>query len=94
MEKDIAFLIVKRLIDDMLGRYQIDAVIVKARDREDVNIKVGMYEKWRELVSIELHKNGLIPEPYVAKSKEELERMDLQDILELRDSYIKLHGEE
>ncbi|WP_340392838.1 hypothetical protein [Paenibacillus sp. FSL E2-0190] len=72
MEKDVSFLIVRRLIEDMLGRYLIDAVIVKARDREDLNIKVGMYEKWRELISIGLHKNGLIQEPYVAKRNDEL----------------------
>lgn len=89
LEQDIAFLIVKRLIKDMLGRYLLDAVIVKARDRAEVNTKVAMYEKWRDLVSIELHKIGVIQETYEAKGKKELEKMSFYDILELRDLYIK-----
>jgi hypothetical protein len=94
MEQDITYRIVKRLIDDMLGRYKIDAAIAYANDREDINIKVGMYETWRELISIELLKCGMIQQGYTRKSDKEIEDLSLYDILELRDFYIKWRGEE
>jgi len=34
LEKDITYLVVKRLIDDMLGRYKIDAAIAYVKDRQ------------------------------------------------------------
>ena len=89
LEKDITYLVVKRLIDDMLGRYKIDAAIAYVKDRQDVNRRFGMYEKWRELVSIELLNSGLIQEGYVRKSDEEISELSLYDILELHDFYIK-----
>lgn len=67
---------------------------------EDVNIRdlasaqILMYETWRELVSQELLKYGMIDEGYIRKSNEELRAMSLYDLLELRDLYIRYRGED
>lgn len=89
MKEDITYLIVKRLIGDMLGRYRVDAVIGNANSREEINVQVAMFEMWRELISNELMNNGLIQQKYAPISDEELRCMSLSDILELRDFYIK-----
>lgn len=87
-EIDVALEIVKQIISDMQGRYIVDSVILSAKDREEINIKVTMFEKWRHLVSRQLFENRLIDELYEAKSRDEIEGMSLAEILELRDSYL------
>lgn len=57
-------------------------------------MQILMYETWRELVSQELLKYGMIDEGYIRKSNEELRAMSLYDLLELRDLYIRYRGED
>ncbi|HAJ4019658.1 MULTISPECIES: hypothetical protein [Brevibacillus] len=87
-ENDVALDIVKQLINDMQGRYIVDLVVLSAKDREEINVKVGMFETWRQLVSQHLYDNRLIEELYEPKSKDEIEGMSLKEILELRDMYL------
>lgn len=87
-DRDIAYFIVKRLIHDMLGRYKVDAAISAARDREEINVQVAMYEQWRAIVADELHSQGLAQAGYSPKTMKELQAMSLGEILELRENYL------
>lgn len=93
MEIDVSYRIVKTLIDDMMGRYRVDAVIGGVPDdRDGINIQVDMYEQWRHLVSKELVKNGLLREEYPRKTLKEIETMSFKDILDLRELYLRGKG--
>ncbi|MNT13231.1 hypothetical protein D3C72_1481930 [compost metagenome] len=93
MDIDVSYRIVKTLIDDMMGRYRVDAVIGGVPDdRDGINIQVDMYEHWRYLISKELVKNGLLQEEYTRKPLKEIENMSFKDILDLRELYLKGMG--
>ncbi|MGG0936990.1 hypothetical protein ABHN11_12880 [Brevibacillus centrosporus] len=94
MEQDITYKIVKKLINDMLGRYQIDSAVGNVKSRAEIDVQVAMFERWRQLIGTELIKSGLIEVGYTPKTEDDLGKMSLAEILELRDSYIKWMGGE
>lgn len=44
-ENDVALDIAKKLIEDMQGRYIVDSIVLSAKDRAEINVKVEMFEK-------------------------------------------------
>ncbi len=87
-ENDIALEIVKQIIGDMQGRYVVDAIVFSANDRDEVNVKVTMFEEWRRIVSQLLYDNRFLEKIYQPKSRDELMSMSLAEILERRDVYL------
>ncbi|WP_274648996.1 hypothetical protein [Paenibacillus humicola] len=90
---DLAFKIVKTILDDIQGRYALDRMIIGGPDRKDQEILASMFEKWRHLVSRELHVKGIVSEIYSPLELHEIEKLSLFDLLELREKYLRLEGE-
>lgn len=60
MSQDISVSIVRAIIKDLYGRYGLEQYFRSL----DPKIQIEIYENWIEVVSKELHKNGLINQKY------------------------------
>ncbi|WP_438447094.1 hypothetical protein [Gorillibacterium sp. sgz5001074] len=85
---DLAFAIVRSILDDIQGRYGLDQMILGGTDRTEQEVIIAMFEKWRHLVSHELHLRGLITEKYSAMETNKLKKLSLNELLELREKYL------
>lgn len=94
MERDITYSIVYQLIQDMRVRDSTEKSIENVNIRDVAIIQISMYETWRELISQELLRCGMVDEGYIRKRNEDLRAMSFHDLLELRDLYVRYQGED
>jgi predicted acetyltransferase len=73
MSKAIPVSIVRAIIGDIYGRYGLEQSFRSL----DPKVQVDIYENWIEIVSKELHKNGLIDQEYERLNVDEMSFVEI-----------------